>query len=175
MAKQIKDITGQRFGRLVALHRTEHPVTHQPVWYCSCDCGNFTYVRINNLTCHNVNSCGCLLKEYYSSRTTHSQSNSRLYGVWHGMINRCTNPREINYKDYGGRGISVCQEWTSSFKSFSDWAYSSGYDRNAPRGKCTLDRIDNNGNYCPENCRWVDQKTQSSNTRKSKCKGGNNE
>lgn len=165
--RKINDLSGQRFGRLTVIELAKERKNGRIMWICQCECGNYTEVRGTNLSCGHIKSCGCLKKEYTSSRSTHKQSQSRLYGVWHGMINRCYNPKTINYKDYGGRGITVCEEWRSSFQSFSDWAYSNGYDKNAPRNQCTLDRINPNGDYCPENCRWATWDMQMNNTRKS--------
>ena len=95
-------------------------------------------------------------------KTKHGDSGSRLHNVWIMMKQRCNNPNAGEYHRYGGRGIKVCDEWLL-FENFRDWAMLNGYDPNAPRGECTLDRIDNNGNYEPNNCRWVDMKTQMKN------------
>lgn len=88
----------------------------------------------------------------------------RLYRVLQDMKSRCYNPKNRNYKNYGGKGIKICEEWRTNYLAFESWACENGYDENAPRGKCTIDRIDRNGDYCPENCRWVDMKTQLRNT-----------
>lgn len=95
----------------------------------------------------------------------HGKTNTRLFVVWSDMKARCFNAKNKNYKNYCGRGITICDEWVKDFKTFYDWAIANGYDENAPRGKCTLDRINVNGNYCPENCRWTDSKIQSNNRR----------
>lgn len=162
------DISGQKFGKLTPIEETDKRSGTSPIWICRCDCGNIVEVRKKNLLEGITRSCGCLRKEYYAQRRTHNKSRSRLYGVWHGMVNRCTNPNTINYNDYGGRGIKVCEEWLNSFQLFSEWATVNGYDEQAPRGQCTLDRIDPDGDYSPQNCRWVDMKTQINNRRNKK-------
>lgn len=88
----------------------------------------------------------------------------RLYRVFQNMKSRCYNPNNNHYKNYGAKGIRICGDWLTNYILFENWAYENGYDENAPRGKCTIDRIDNDGDYCPENCRWVDMKTQHYNT-----------
>lgn len=89
---------------------------------------------------------------------------TRLYGVWNGMKQRCGNPKSTKYSNYGGKGIAVCKEWADDFKAFEKWAFANGYDENAQKGECTIDRIDSNKNYCPENCRIALVKVQNNNT-----------
>lgn len=98
------------------------------------------------------------MKEYKNLRER------RLYRVLQDMKSRCYNPKNNHYQNYGAKGIKICQEWLNDYLEFEKWALSNGYDENAPKGKCTIDRVDNNGDYCPENCRWVDMKTQHYNT-----------
>lgn len=105
--------------------------------------------------------------ERKSTKRKHGLSRTRIYGVYRDMYNRCYNPKDISYSHYGGRGIIICDEWLGDdgFLNFREWAYNNGYDENAKRGKCTIDRKDSNGNYCPENCRWSDSSVQSNNKR----------
>ena len=167
-----KNLMGKRSGRLLILEPTNERKKNEVLWKCLCDCGKITYVVTSSLTSQTTRSCGCLLAETmeinHKNGITHNKSNMRLYGVWAGMKNRCYNSNEKHYEDYGGRGIAVCDEWRDDFQAFHDWAMVNGYDENAPRGACTLDRIDVDGNYCPENCRWVDMKIQNNNKRNSK-------
>ena len=155
MSKLI-DLTGKRFGKLVVLERAENDKGRSQ-WLCRCDCGNLKVINGSNLRHDKSHSCGCLC---IGNHTKHGYSDTRLYHVWHGMRQRCNYPKHNEFKHYGGRGIRVCDEWNNSFMAFHDWAMSYGYLPDAPRGKCTLDRIDINGNYEPSNCRWVDMKTQ---------------
>lgn len=161
------DLTGQRFNRWVVLTYEE-----KSKWLCRCDCGEIKKVNSNHLINGRSKSCGCLSREIASKRIsirnkTHGLcvDNSRLYNIWHSMKQRCYYNKNTSYPNYGGRGIGMCDEWKNNFKSFYDWAIESGYQENAKRGQCTIDRIDVNGNYEPSNCRWTTIKEQSRNKR----------
>lgn len=157
------DFTGQRFGRLTVLRKAEHGYSW---WVCKCDCG----IEKEIIACrlHTVKSCGCLEKEnkeHLSKCTrTHGMTETRLYSVWCGIKDRCFNQNVEHYDRYGGRGITMCNEWRNSFEAFRDWAYSTGYDDKLSGKEQSIDRINVDGNYCPENCRWVTQKQQMRNT-----------
>lgn len=166
------DLTGKRYGRLVVLERCE-TVKHgdHVKWLCQCDCGNMAKVRSNSLRFGNTLSCGCLkidhAMKHVEEHTKHGLSGERLYAVWKSLVSRCTNPNNERYKDYGGRGITVCKQWLHDYESFRKWAFETGYDTAAKRNVCTIDRINNEGNYEPSNCRWVDMKVQCANRRRA--------
>lgn len=165
------DLTGKRFGKLTVLNRApdygsgSRRVT---MWHCQCDCGKTTNVRGHALRNGHTRSCGCLQPE--SHVTTHGASYTRLYRTWLSMKQRCENPNSSVYSSYGGRGIKICDEWRSAFAPFQSWAFANGY-----RDDLTIDRIDVNGDYCPENCRWADLPTQFNNKRDSICLAYNGE
>ena len=163
----VKDIKGQRFGRLTVLERFGTSSQGTATWLCLCDCGKKCVVIGAAMRKGNTRSCGCLHDDRARERrTTHGLSGTRLYFVWKTMNQRCSNPNNDDYKDYGGRGITVCEEWQHSFPAFHTWATANGYDENAPYQECTIDRIDNNKGYFPDNCRWVSQMVQIQNRRR---------
>ena len=155
---------GVRYGRLTAIRRIEGQR-----WLCKCDCGAEVIADGRNLGSGHTKSCGCLKIDHSKKMlTTHGESKTRLYGVWSGMIKRCYDVNCRAYRDYGGRGISICDEWRHDFVSFKNWASSTGYNPAAPKGACTIERIDVDGNYCPENCCWIPLSEQAKNKRNSR-------
>lgn len=165
---------GRRFGRLTVVAPGPAQYTRdghrRQAWLCKCDCGNETTVIGASLRSGHTASCGCFQRDCTSGRFTKhgacaGRTVTRLYSVWRAMLARALDPRSGGYRYYGARGITICDEWANSFGAFEAWAYSNGYDENAPRGKCTIDRIDNYLGYCPGNCRWVDMAEQRRNQR----------
>lgn len=161
MKSKYKDLTGRKFGRLTVIG-IEETNTRKTYWLCRCDCGNFKKVRSDSLQSGSIRSCGCLKKEQdavnLASGQKHLMSHTRIYTIWQGMKSRCCNVHDVRYYSYGGRGITICEDWKDNFSLFYEWAVNNGYDENL-----TIDRIDNNKGYFPENCRWTDMKTQSRN------------
>lgn len=163
-----EDLTGKKFNRLTVIERAGSNKNKQALWLCKCDCGNEVKVISADLKSGHTKSCGCLhiqriIQYNKQTKSTHNMTNTRLYKIWYTMKQRCYYTKHKSYNNYGAKGIRICQEWINDFQSFYDWAIKNGYDENAKYGKCTLDRIDVNGNYEPDNCRWVDMKVQTRN------------
>lgn len=152
------DIIGKRFGRLTVVCLDKKGNTpRKSMWLCKCDCGNTTSVLGSSLISGNTNSCGCLSREMIIARNTkHGLTYHPLYTVYRGIVQRCTYEKDSHYKFYGAKGITICKEWTDDFKSFYEWALSSGWKKGL-----TIDRIDNTKGYKPSNCRWVTLAEQS--------------
>lgn len=157
------DLAGQRFGRLTAVERAGKN-RYGVVWKCLCDCGSYTEVAGTKLRNGHTRSCGCLVSDTIGNlNRTYGMSKSRLHYIWGNMKSRCYNANNRFYKRYGGRGIAVCDEWRDDFTAFVDWALANGYD-----ATLTIDRIDNDKGYAPDNCRWVDMTTQANNRTSNK-------
>lgn len=160
---KVKNLVGQKFERLTVIELDKSNKHNGVYWICKCDCGNTSIVRSDSLTSGNTKSCGCLASEQRvlngKSNTKHGMKGTKIYNSWQSMKNRCYNKKYENYNRYGGRSIKVCDEWKNNFQAFYDWAINNGYKEGL-----TIDRIDNNGNYEPSNCRWVTAKIQNRNT-----------
>lgn len=157
------DLSGRRFGRLVATRHHGSTPGGKPQWLCLCDCGKQHIVSANNLRRNSVRSCGCLAVESArrasSMRRSHGCTGTRLEGIWKDMNARCYNPRSRFFRRYGGRGIGICKQWRQERAAFFAWALSNGY---APG--LSIDRVNNDGDYAPDNCRWATAKEQANNT-----------
>jgi len=166
MAKKAEDLTGQVFSRMTVIRMAERTRTNSgkikpPYWHCVCECGVKKVVQGGHLKNGSVRSCGCLMKEEHSARmSTHGRSSSPHYDTYRHMMDRCNKPDHKSYPSYGGRGITVCTEWTDSVVSFLDWC-----DKTKLVSTHTLERVDNDKGYSPNNCVWADRQVQAVNQR----------
>lgn len=166
-----KDLTGKRFGMLVVVSyagKMQSGKQKKTMWKCICDCGNEKIVSAGCLQSGHTTSCGCFHKKMVGdiNRKHNLAHKCRLYSVWKSMKGRCNNPTDKSYKNYGGRGIKVCKIWQDDFKAFYDWSFSNGYKEETGENKLnvlTIDRIDNDADYCPKNCRWITNAQQAKN------------
>lgn len=154
----------KKYGKLFVLDKVENDKNGYIKYRCLCECGNETIVYKSNLIRGHTKSCGCdRSKNAKNLFTKHGLSGTRIHRIWIEMKHRCYLLSDTNYKKYGAKGITVCDEWKNDFLSFYNWAMKNGYDQNL-----TLDRINNDKGYCPENCRWTTYSEQNKNRRKFK-------
>lgn len=155
-----EDMIGRKYGRLTVVCRAPKGIFDRVAVICECDCGNKKIIRAQDIRLGKANSCGCLRQEVTSKRfKKHGDSKKRLYSIWSGMRSRCFNENIKSHKNYGQRGISICKEW-GNYKAFRSWAILNGYKDNL-----TIERINVNGDYTPENCTWVPFSLQGRNRR----------
>ena len=162
----MEDLVGRKFNRLTVKSFMRTDKHYNTYWLCKCDCGKEVVVTAGSLRSGHSKSCGCYMRERSKElvtlrNITHGKSYTRLYNIWSNMKARCCNPNNPDFKRwYGVRGITICDEWKNDFQAFYDWSMSHGYD-----DSLSIDRIDNDGNYEPDNCRWTTSKEQAHNCR----------
>jgi hypothetical protein len=155
------DLIGRQFNKLTVIKLDPNNISKKRKWLCLCDCGELTSIATSDLTCSKIKSCGCLRKISPALRHGHASRSGRSpeHATWSNLIQRCTNPKVPQYKDYGGRGIKVCPRWLDSFESFlSDMG-------EKPSKNLTIERVDNDGDYEPDNCIWATRQQQNKNKR----------
>jgi hypothetical protein len=154
---KFQDLTGRRFGKLTVIERAETKYG-KTRWLCKCDCGKYTITIAHRLLACQTRSCGCTR----DLKIVHGMTKTRLHNEWSIMKRRCLNKNDSSFDRYGGRGIKICDEWKNSFMNFMNWALDNGYNDNL-----SIERVDVNGDYCPENCKWITMKEQAKNKRNS--------
>ena len=161
-----KDITGQIFGRLTVIQEAGKTSSRAVKWLCRCECGTETIVAGTDLRKGHTQSCGCLNRHISRKvNTKHGGTKTRLYNIWRSMRQRCNNPRTSDYHRYGGRGITIAPEW-EDYNAFRSWALTAGY-----KDDLTIERLDNDGAYAPENCTWISLEEQAQNKRNTHRRG----
>lgn len=159
-----KDLTGQKFGRLTVIKRGENTNLGLARWVCKCDCGNEALVPGSSLRNGHTTSCGCYKQEVVKTCSiTHGMRHTRIYGIWTDIKSRCYNPNTNRHNVYFDRNIEMCEEWNSDFQCFYDWSMANGYT-----DELTIDRIDNDKGYSPDNCRWITNKENARNKRNNR-------
>ncbi len=153
------NFTNKKINMLTVIKKAESK-NRRAFWLCKCDCGNEIKVMSQDLIYKTKYSCGCTRKPVVERKRKYETKNQRLYNIWHAMKQRCYDDRKREYKYYGGKGIKICDEWLSNFEAFQEWSLKSGYKSNL-----TIDRINAEKDYCPENCRWITQKENNLNRR----------